>query len=101
MQSTNINLNLYNSWIATLEKLSLKARELSKQTADTGTKKEFYNLRAKTYEKAIDNFFDNTPAVSPFKEILEPVKNAARIYTDTFTSISDIWDKSPESAVAI
>ena len=65
VQSANINLNLYNSWIATLEKLSLKARELSKQTADTGTKKEYYNLWAKTYEKAIDNFFDNTPAVSP------------------------------------
>lgn len=102
VQSANINLNLYNSWIATLEKLSLKARELSKQTADTETKKEFYNLWAKTYEKAIDNFFDNTPAVSPFKEILEPVKNAAKIYADTFTSISNIWGKSySESAVAV
>jgi hypothetical protein len=46
------------------------------------------------YGKAFDNFFDNTPAFSPFKEIMEPVKNAAKIYTDTFTSISNVWMKS-------
>jgi len=30
------------------------------------------------YGKAFDNFFENTPTFSPFKEIMEPVKNAAR-----------------------
>ncbi len=94
VRSANINLNLYKSWIATLEKLSQKAKELSKQTADPETYKEFYNLWAKTYEKAFDNFFENTPTVSPFKEILEPVKNAAKIYADTFTSIYKNWVKS-------
>ncbi len=93
MQSANLNQNLYKSWIATLEKLSQKARELSKETADPEANKEFYNLWVKTYEKAFDNFFENTPAVSPFKEILEPVKNAARIYADTFTGMSRIWGK--------
>ncbi len=94
VQSTNVNLNLYKSWTATLEKLSQKAKELSKQTADPEAYKEFYNLWAKTYEKAFDNFFENTPTVSPFKEILEPVKNAAKIYADTFTKMSKMWVKS-------
>ena len=99
VQSANFNLNLSKSWIATLEKLSLKARELSKQTADTGTKKEYYYLWAKMYDKAIDNFSENTPTVSPFKEILEPVKNAAKIYADTFTGISNLWVKSYPASV--
>ncbi|MCZ7395525.1 MAG: hypothetical protein ABOK23_13470 [Candidatus Methanoperedens sp.] len=94
LRSANVNLNLYKSWIATLEKLSQKAKELSEQSADPETNKEFYNLWAQTYEKAFDNFFENTPTVSPFKEILEPVKNAAKIYADVFTSISKMWVKS-------
>ncbi|MCX9010096.1 MAG: hypothetical protein OIN66_03135 [Candidatus Methanoperedens sp.] len=87
MRSANVNLNLYKSWIVTLEKLSLKARELSKQTADPEAYKEYYNLWTKTYEKAFDNFFENTPTVSPFKEMFEPVKNAAKIYADTFNGM--------------
>ncbi len=94
VQSANVNLNLYKSWIATLEKLSQKAKELSKQNTDPEACKEYYDLWAKTYGKAFDNFFENTPAFSPFKEIMESVKNAAKIYADTFTSISNIWVKS-------
>ncbi len=94
VQSANVNLNLYKSWIATLEKLSQKSRELSKQTVDPELYKEFYNLWAKTYEKAFDNFFENMPTASPFKEILEPVKNAVKIYADTFTTIFKMWVKS-------
>jgi len=102
VRSANVNLNLYNSWIATLEKLSQKARELSKQNADPEAFKEFYNLWAKTYEKAFDNFFENTPTFSPFKEILEPAKNAAKIYADTFANLSNICVKSyPGSASAV
>jgi len=90
VRSANVNLNLYKSWIATLEKLSLKARELSKHTADPEAYKEYYNLWTKTYEKAFDNFFENTPTVSPFKEMFEPVKSAAKIYADTFTGMSRV-----------
>jgi hypothetical protein len=93
VQSANVNLNLYKSWIATLEKLSQKAKKLSKQTADPETYKQFYNLWAKTYEKAFDNFFESMPTASPFKEILEPVKNAANVYADTFVRMSNIWVK--------
>jgi hypothetical protein len=93
VRSENVNLNLYKSWIATLEKLSQKAEELSKQGADPDAYKELCNLWAKMYGKAFDNFFENTPAFSPFKEIMEPVKNGAKIYVDTFTSISKHWVK--------
>ena len=102
VRSENINLNLYKSWIAILGKLSQKAEGLSKQSADLEAYKELYNLWAKTYEKAFVNFFENTPTFSPFKEILEPVKNAAKIYADTFTSISRMWVKSyPSSSGAV
>jgi hypothetical protein len=100
VQSVNINLNLNRSWIATLEKLSHRAKELSKQTADPEGYTEFYALWAKTYGKAIDNFFENTPTISPFKEILEPVKNAAKIYADAFISTPGVKSHtSPVSAV--
>jgi hypothetical protein len=102
VRSANDNLNLTMSWIATLEKLSQKAKELSKQPGDPEAYNEFYTLWVKTYEKSFDNFFENIPTTSPFKEILEPVKNAAKIYADTFTSISKVWMKSshsPTSAV--
>jgi len=102
VRTADVNLNLTMSWIGTLEKLSQKAEELSKQNADPETHKELYNLWGKTYEKAFDNFFENTPTISPFKEILEPIKNAAKIYADTFTSVSDNWIKSyPSSKIAV
>ncbi|MCX9083039.1 MAG: hypothetical protein OIN83_12675 [Candidatus Methanoperedens sp.] len=98
-RSANVNQNLFKSWIATLGKLSQKAEELSKKSANPEANKELYNLWAKMYGKAFDNFFENTPTFSPFKEIMEPVKNAAKIYADTFTSISKMWVKSyPSSA---
>ncbi|HEY9247070.1 MAG TPA: hypothetical protein VIO11_09515, partial [Candidatus Methanoperedens sp.] len=94
VSTESVNLSLYKSWIATLGKLSHKAEELSKHNADPETYKELYNLWAKLYGKAFDNFFENTPTFSTFKEIMEPVKNAAKIYTDTFASMSNIWVKS-------
>jgi len=93
---------LYSPWIESMMKLSAKSAELSRGDARPEAYKEFYNLWAKTYEKAFDNFFENTPTTSPFKEILEPIKNAGKIYTETFTSISSAWMKSypsPTNAV--
>ncbi len=88
VQNENVNLNICKSWIVILEKLSQKAEELSKQNADPETYKELYNLWAKMYGKAFDDFFDNTPALNHFREIMEPVKNATKVYTDALTSIS-------------
>ena len=93
VKSANDNLKSTKTWIATLEKLSQKAMELSKQKADPEAYKEFYSLWAKTYEKAIDEFFKTMPEVSPFAEIMEPVKNAAKIYADTFTRMSKVLEK--------
>jgi hypothetical protein len=102
VRNASVDLSLSRSWITILEKLSQKARELSKQNADTETYKEFNDLWAKTYEKAFENFFENIPTVSPFKEIFEPVKNAAKIYAETFTSIFSNRMKSyPISASAV
>jgi len=102
VRNASIDLSLSKSWIAKLEKLSQKVKELSKQNTDPETYKEFFNLWAKIYEKAFENFFENIPAVSPFKKIFEPVKDAAKIYADTFTGISSNWMKSyPISASAV
>ncbi|HWQ95804.1 MAG TPA: hypothetical protein VN368_00380 [Candidatus Methylomirabilis sp.] len=101
-RSANVNQNLFKSWIVILGKLSEKAGEMSKPNSDPEAYKELYNLWAKMYGKAFDNFFENTPTFSPFKEIMEPVKNAAKIYADTFTSISNMWVKSyPSSTDAV
>jgi hypothetical protein len=94
VQNATINLNLIRFWIAALEKISQKANELSKQKADPEAYKEFYLLWAKTYVKAFDNFFENTPTNRPFKEILEPVKNVGKMYAETFTRVSNAWMKS-------
>ncbi|MCX9085107.1 MAG: hypothetical protein OIN87_09960 [Candidatus Methanoperedens sp.] len=98
----NVNLNLYKSWIEVLGQMSGKAQLLSKQGADPQACREYYNLWGKMYGKAFDNFFDNTPSFSPFKEMMEPVKNAAKIYADTFSSVSSVWMNScPGSTTAV
>jgi hypothetical protein len=97
VQNANVNLNLTRFWIAALEKISHKAKELSKQKADPEAYKEFYILWAKTYEKAFDNFFENTPTNSPFKEMW-PIKNAGKVYAETFSRVSNAWMKSCPSA---
>lgn len=93
IQSTSIYLDMYKSWIAALEKMSKKAEELSKQTTDPETYKEFYNLWIKMYEKAFDSFFEDMPAAGPMKELMEPVKSMTKIYADIFIRMSKIWMK--------
>lgn len=98
VQSTNIYVNLYKSWITTLEKLSTKAKEFEKQGGQD-TYKECYNLWAKTYEKSVDSFFENIPIIG-FKEIMEPVKRATKLYIDTFIKMSNVWTKSYSASVS-
>ena len=95
VQSTNIYVSMYKSWIDALEKMSEKAKELSTQTSHPEAYKEFYNLWVKMYEKAFDSFFEDIPTVGgPMKEVMEPVKVMAKMYADTFASISKMWVKS-------
>jgi hypothetical protein len=80
-------LKLYNPWFAT-EALFEKAFELSNAAPETYM--EFQTLWMNTYQEAFGRLFD-TPTFNPF---MEPLKNAAKIYIDTFTSMSNIWIKS-------
>ncbi|HLB71492.1 MAG TPA: poly(R)-hydroxyalkanoic acid synthase subunit PhaE [Candidatus Methanoperedens sp.] len=93
VHSTSIYLNMYKSWITALEKMSKKAEELSKKTTDPEAYKEFYDLWVKMYEKAFESFFEDMPVMGPMKELMDPVKNMAKIYTDTFARMSKMWMK--------
>src|SRR4030067_1360977 len=95
VQSINIYVSMYKSWIDALEKMSEKAKELSTQTSDPEAYKEFYNLWVKMYEKAFDSFFEDMPTVGgPMKEGMEPIKVMAKMYADTFIKMSKMWVKS-------
>lgn len=96
VRSTEVYVNLYKSWIATLEKLSAKAKE-SKENSNPEIFRELYSLWIKVYEKSLDIFFENTPTVRPFKNFLEPVKNAVKMYTDILVKATEFWAK-PYSA---
>ena len=93
-QSTQVYTDLYKSWMTTLEKLSIKSKELAKQPKNQDAYKETCNLWVRLYEKAFDSFFDNMPTTGPFKEYLAPVKSAANIYMDSLKKISDFWLQS-------
>jgi len=93
MQSTNIYLQVYKTWITTLEKLAQKANEITKQTTDPKGYKEFYNLWVKMYEKSFESFFEDMPITGPMKEMMEPVKIMAKIYSDSFAMMAKTWVK--------
>jgi hypothetical protein len=44
VETSNIYLGMYKSWIAALEKMSEKAKKMSKQTSDPEAFKESYYL---------------------------------------------------------
>lgn len=93
-QSTQVYTDLYKSWMTTLEKLSIKSKELARQPKNQDVYKETCNLWIKLYQKAFDSFFDNMPTAGPFKEYLAPVKNMASIYMDNLKKMSDLWVQS-------
>jgi hypothetical protein len=94
LQSTNIYLNMYKSWLSVLEKMSEKIKDLSGRTADPEAYKEFYSLWIKTYEKAFEDFFENMPMIDSMKKMMEPIKSAAKIYTATFANMANMWIRS-------
>ncbi|HEY9206374.1 MAG TPA: hypothetical protein VIO58_10685 [Candidatus Methanoperedens sp.] len=91
VESTNIYLNLYKSWTATLEKMSEKIKDQSKLAADPEAYKEFFNLWVKMHEKAFEDFYEGMPLASPMKEILEPAKNACKTYSNASIKMSKLW----------
>lgn len=100
LKSTDIYLSMYKSWIAALEKMSEKTAELSKRTAEPEAYKEFYSTWVKMNERAFEDFFKYMPAVGPMKSMIEPVKNAAKVYTDMFVNISNAWMRMVPSATS-
>lgn len=100
LKSTDIYLNMYKSWISALEKMSEKTTELTKRTTDPEAFKEFYNTWAKMNEKALEDFFKYMPAVGPMKNMMEPVKNATRMYADMFSNMSNAWMRMAPGATA-
>jgi hypothetical protein len=92
-KSTVISTDLCKSWIATLDKLSEKSKEFSAQTQVSqeyqDTQKEICNLWVRIYQKAFDSIFDNMPVANSFKDTLAPVKDAAKLYVETLTKMSD------------
>ena len=93
IQSTTIYLDVYKNWIATLEKLSEKAREITRQTADPKAYQEFSNLWLKMYERAFTSFFEDMPLTRPMREMMEPAKVMAKIYQDSFSTMAKMWVK--------
>jgi hypothetical protein len=93
-QSTQVYTDLYKSWMTTLEKLSIKSKELAAQPKNQEIYNEACNMWIKLYQKAFDSFFDNMPTASPFKEYLVPIKNITNIYMDNLKKMSDMCVRS-------
>lgn len=94
IQSVNIYINMYRSWISALEKMSEKTKEMSNLTTDPEAYQEFCDLWIKMYEKAFDSFFEDMPMVGPMKDTMEPVKFAAKTYADAYVKMARMWPKS-------
>ncbi|MCX9083011.1 MAG: hypothetical protein OIN83_12535 [Candidatus Methanoperedens sp.] len=91
IESSEISLNLYKSWILALENMHEKFKDHSKITTDPGAYKDFFNLWVKMHEKALEDVFDKMPMVSPVKEMMEPIRDACKIYARTSIKISKMW----------
>ncbi len=101
VQSTTICTDLYKSWATTLDKLSEKSRELSKQVHNQDVYKETCNLWIKMYQKAFDNILDNIPIATPFKNAIIPIKDAAKSYIDMMTKMSGTWTQSENKTCVV
>ncbi len=90
-ESMNISIDMFKSWEKALEKMSAKLESQSKMVNDIESFKEFFNLQIKMYEKIADDIFEGIPLVSPLKEMMEPIRSAFKIYSETSVKISKMW----------
>ncbi|HYN44902.1 MAG TPA: hypothetical protein VER35_02790 [Candidatus Limnocylindrales bacterium] len=90
-ESTDISINLFKSWTEALEKMSSKMEDQSKLINDPEAFKEFYNLWVKMYEKTSEEIIEGVPLVSPLKEIMEPLKSACKVFSNTSIKMSKMW----------
>lgn len=90
-ESTEVSIDLFKSWTEALEKMSAKMEDQSKLINDPEAFKEFYNLWLNMYEKSSEDIFEGVPLVGPLKEMMEPVKSACQIYSNTSIKMSKMW----------
>lgn len=91
IESSNISLKLYKSWILALENMHEKFKDHSKITTDPEAYKDFFNLWVKMHEKALEDVFEKMPIASPMKEMMDPVREACKIYASTSIKMSKMW----------
>lgn len=91
IESSQISLNLYKSWISALEKMHEKFKDHSMTMAHPGAYKEFFNLWVKMHEKALEDVFEKMPMESPGKEMMEPIRDACKIYANASIKMSKMW----------
>lgn len=91
LKSVNTSMEMYRSWLTTLEKMSERLKDLFGGKADPETFNEFYALWIETYEKAFEDFFTYMPALEPVKDIFEPMKKAARMQAEIYGNMSRVW----------
>ncbi len=91
IESSNVSLNLYKSWISAMEGMHEKFKDHSKITNDPEAYKEFFNLWVKMHEKAIEDVFDRMPMVSPVIEMIEPIRDACKLYASASIKMSKMW----------
>lgn len=90
-ESTDVSISLFKSWTDALEKMSEKMEDQSKLINNPEAFKEFFNLWIKMFEKTSEDIFEGVPLVSPLKEMVEPVKSACQIYSNTSIKMSKMW----------
>lgn len=91
IESSNLSLNLYKSWILALESIHEKFKDHSRITADPEAYKEFFNLWIKMHEKALEDVFDSMPVASPVKDMMESIRDACKIYASASVRMSKMW----------
>lgn len=99
LEKMGVYINMYKSWISALEKMSEKTRELATKSDSGEVVKGFTELWSKAYEKAFSSFFENMPTIGPMSKMMDPVKEAARIYSENYLNFSKMWTagSSPKS----
>ncbi|KCZ71636.1 hypothetical protein ANME2D_02371 [Candidatus Methanoperedens nitroreducens] len=94
MRSMTVYKDMSNSWIDAMEKMSQRTMDISKRTTEPEAYKGFYDTWVNMYERAFDDFFRYVPMAGPMRSMMEPAKNAARVYTDIFSNMSNMWMRS-------
>ncbi|MCS4541541.1 MAG: hypothetical protein HY929_04355 [Euryarchaeota archaeon] len=90
LESFNVYLRLFKSWMPALEKMSEKASDMVKVDTAPEVQKEFLTLWVKLYEKAVTDILE-IPMLKPMKEMFAPMTSMLKVYMDTSLRFSKMW----------